>query len=308
MSSKRNITKFTLEKLTKERIYIWASDYSKNTGEGKLARLFVEDVKKEKKLIIKINKKNNYSNYRYIYPFIGILYCWKHFLQGRKICYVNYLPLWNFFIFLLLPPNTILGPITGGAKFSKYNKINFYFRKFCFPIFYKISQQFLLIRSSEIIFSTDLLKKYLSKKILKISKLNFVINQISIQKNKKYKKNIDFLLYYRKHKNKKSFFPYDFVKKIALTKYKTFVVGDRLNIKNIKNLGFLKNENIKKLQSRSRFTLAPGENIYSFFTIECLSNGVTILIDKKYKRQIKFFKNKFLTIDFDKLNEFSNFK
>ena len=302
------MTKYTLEKLNKKRIYIWASDYSKNTGEGKLARLFIEELKKKKNLTIRINKKTKCANYRYIYPFIGILYCWKYFLQGKKAGYINYLPLWNFLIFLLLPPNTILGPITGGAKFSKYNKINFYFRKFCFPIFYKISQQFLLIRSKEIIFSTDLLKKYLSKNILKRSKLNFVINQLSVQKNLKYKKNIDFLLYYRKHKNKKSFFPYDFVKKIALTKYKIFVVGDKLNIKNIKNLGFLKNTDIKKLQLRSKFTLASGENIYSFFTIECLSNGVTILIDKKYKRQIKFFKNKFLTIDFDKLNEFSNFK
>ncbi len=302
------MTKFTLEKLTKERVHVWASDYSKNTGEGKLARLFIEDLKKKQNLIIKINKKTNYANYRYIYPFIGILYCWKHFLCGKKIGYLNYLPLWNFLIFILLPPNTILGPITGGAKFSKYNKINFYFRRFCFPIFYKISQHFLLIRSSEIIFSTDLLKEYLSKKILNKSQLNFVINQISIQKNLKYKKNIDFLLYYRKHKNKKSFFPYEFVKKIALAKYKIFVVGDKLEIKNIKNLGFLKNINIKKLQLRSKFTLASGENIYSFFTIECLSNGVTILIDKKYKKQIKFFKNKFLTIDFIKLNEFSNFK
>ena len=300
------MTKFTLEKLTKEKIHIWACDYSKNTGEGKLARLFVEDLLKKRDFIIKINKKTKFSNYRYLYPFIGILYCWKHFLLGKKICYINYLPLWNFLIFLLLPPNTLLGPITGGAKFSKYSISNFYFRKFFFPIFYKISQQFLLIRSSQIIFSTDLLKKYLSKSILRKSKLNFAINQINMQKQYNYKKNIDLLLYYRKHKNKKSFFPYNFVKKIALTKYKIFVVGDKLNIRNIKNLGFLRNENIKKLQSRSRFTLASGENIYSFFTIECLSNGVTILVDKKYKRQIKFFKNKFLTIDYNKLNKFSD--
>ena len=259
-------------------------------------------------MAIKINKKTYFANHRYIYPLIGILYCWKHFLLDRKIAYINYLPLWNFLIFLLLPPGTILGPITGGAKFSKYNKINFYFRKLCFPFFYKISQQFLLIRSSKIVFSTDLLKKYLSNKILKRSELNFVINRIKIKKDIKYKKNIDLLLYYRKHKNKKTFFPYDFVNKIALTKCKIFVVGDKLNIKNIKNLGFIKNENIKKLQSRSKFTLASGENIYSFFTIECLLFGVKILVDKKYKKQIKFFKKKFFTIDFNKINKFSDFK
>ena len=32
---------------------------------------------------------------------------------------MNYLPLWNPLLFILMPPNTILGPITGGSKFLK---------------------------------------------------------------------------------------------------------------------------------------------------------------------------------------------
>ena len=31
------------------------------------------------------------------------------------ICYVNFLPLWNFFLFMFLPKQTILGPITGSV-------------------------------------------------------------------------------------------------------------------------------------------------------------------------------------------------
>ena len=291
--------------MIKKELHFWACDYSKNSGEGKLARLFVKSL--EKKERGSLNKKNNLLKYKYFSPLFGVFYCWKNYLLGKKVGYVNYLPLWNFLLFMLLPPKTILGPVTGGAKFSTYNKLNYYFRKVAFPVLYKISQLFLLLRSNEIIFSTDLLKKYLLKKILKKSKFNFVINQINFEKEINYKKNIDFLLYYRKHKNKKTFFPYNFVKKISLSNYKICVVGDKLNIKNIKNLGFLQNNSIKKLQCRSKFTLASGENIYSLFTIECLANGVKILIDKKYKNQIKFYKEKFLIVDFNKLSQLSKF-
>ena len=33
--------------------------------------------------------------------------------------YLNYLPLWNFLIFILLPPKTLLGPITGGSQIQR---------------------------------------------------------------------------------------------------------------------------------------------------------------------------------------------
>ena len=89
--------------------------------------------------------------------------------------------------------------------------------------------------------------------------------------------------------------------------YNICVVGDKLNIKNIKNLGFLQNNKIEKLQYRSKFTLASGENIYSLFTIECLANGVKILIDKKYNNQIKFYRKKFLVVDFNRINQLSKF-
>ena len=303
----RYLKKSLLEKLTKKQLHLWVCDYSKNSGEGKLARLFIKNLKDKEKVIVKINKRNNLLRYKYFSPLLGIIYCWKHYLLGKKIGYINYLPLWNFVLFILLPPKTILGPITGGAKFSKYNIFNYYFRRILFPIFYKISQLFLIFRSNKIIFSTDLLKKYLFNRISEKSKFNFAITQINIKKNFNLKKNIDFLLYYREHKNKKTFFPYNFIKKISLANYNICVVGDKLHIKNIKNLGFLKNKSIEKLQSRSKFTIASGENIYSLFTIECLANGIKILIDKEYKNQIKFYKSRFLVINFNKINQLSKF-
>jgi len=79
-------------------------------------------------------------------------------------------------------------------------------------------------------------------------------------------------------------------------------------MKKIKNYGFLKNKVVNKLQARTRFTITTGENIYSIFTIECLSNGVKILIDNKLNKQIKFFKERFILTDFNKTNKFLNYK
>jgi hypothetical protein len=115
-------------------------------------------------------------------------------------------------------------------------------------------------------------------------------------------------LYYRKHINKESFFPNKFIRKIAASGIKISVIGDKLNIKNIKNHGYLKNTEVQKLQSLSKFTIVSGENIYSIFTVECLLNDVKILIDKKYYNQTSFLKKQFTIIDFDNINTFLNLK
>ena len=116
--------------MNKVDLFIWANDYSSNTGEGRLARNFISFLKKEyPRNLIKIKtpqkqflianskikqnytiKKNNFFN-KYFTFILGIFYLWSK--RKNRIVYINYLPLWNFLIFLLLPKKTILGPITG---------------------------------------------------------------------------------------------------------------------------------------------------------------------------------------------------
>ena len=269
--------------MTKKKIILWACDYSSESGEGNLSRKFVKKNFINKKIrVISYNKKN-ILNYKYISPFIGIFYCWKYYLKGNKVGYLNYLPLWNFLIFLLLPPKTIIGPITGGAKFNNLNIINYLIRKFIFPVFFYISNILINIRFKNIVFSTDLLKSHLIKKIKKKSQFNFVFQDFKF--NKKIKKNIDFLIYYRLHKNKNSFFNYDFITKLVESKFKIYIVGDNLNIKGVKNLGYVKNKYLKRLQASSKFTISSEENIYSLFILECISNHVKVLVNSNNKKK-----------------------
>ena len=286
-------------------LYCWACDLSENTGEGRLANLFIEEKKIHNHIKyisvknIQIKNKNilKFLNYKYLSPFIGIFFCWFFFLKKKQVAFINYLPFWNIFLFMLLPPRTIFGPITGGANFRK-DKINI-IRKYIFPIFYKISEFFIYLRSKKIIYSTDLLKPYLNNKTIINSDFNYIFN---IKKKKiNYVKNIDFLIYYRKHKNKESFFPYKFIKKIISLNFRINIVGDYLNYSSVINHGYINNKLLNRLLSRTNYTIASNENLYSIFTMECINNGVKIIINKNEKNKIKFYKKNFIAVDYNKI-------
>ena len=161
--------------------------------QNKLVReILLENLLKKilirKKIKINTLKLDDYLNHKYIAPYIGIISCWKHYFKGYSVGYINFLPLWNFLIFFLLPPRTILGPITGGALYNKSNVINYLIRKIVFPFFYKFSELILIIRfKKKLIFSTELLKQYLSKKIIRKSSFNFVLKNLIFKKKKKIK-------------------------------------------------------------------------------------------------------------------------
>lgn len=293
-------------------LYCWACDLSKNTGEGRLANLFIKQKKIHNHIkylsteTIGVKNKNilKFLNLKYLSPFIGIFFCWFFFLKKKKIAFINYLPFWNIFLFILLPPKTIFGPITGGASFRK-DKINI-IRKYIFPILYKISEIFIYLRSKRIIFSTDLLKKYLNNKTIIKSDFNYIFN--IKEKKINCRKDINFLIYYRKHKNKVSFFPYKFIKKLISLNFRINIVGDYLNYPSVINHGYINNKLLNRLLSRTIYTIASSENLYSVFTMECINNGVKIIINKNEKNKIKFFKKNFIVTDYNKIFKLESLK
>ena len=286
--------------------FFWACDYNNSSGEGKLARLFIEyneQMYNYKFYRIKI-PKNLFLNHKYILPILGIIYCWLYYFKKKDVYYVNYLPFWNILLFIFMPPRTKFGPITGGAAIAN-NKSN-YIRKNIFPILYKISEFFIDIRN-HYLFSTELLKKNLSKKIIKKSKFNFVFKIIG-RKKLIQKKNIDFLIYNRNHPNKKSLELKKIIKKLILYDFDVRVIGDRINFNKIKNYGYISNYKVKKLLEKTYFTFLSEENTYSIFILECIENNVKILVGNKILKNIKYFKNSFCEFNSNKIIEINNLK
>lgn len=280
---------------------IWACDFFSTTGEGKLARLYIENQKIFLKSKINNKIKLSFLNQKYISPFFGIIFCWYFFIRGKQVYYINYLPLWNFFIFLLLPPRTKIGPITGGANYKKS-----YIRKHIFPVFYNISQMIIYCRFNRIHFSTELLKKNLFNSIKNISSYNYILKYLKKKEPKK--KKIDFLIYFREHKNKKDFFDNKIIKKLLILNFKIYVFGDILKINGVINLGKLNNEQVNKYLSITRYSIASGENLLSFFTIECINNNVKILINTN-KNNINYkLKNNFINTYYNSINFWKNLK
>ena len=176
--------------MTTNKIVFWASDYSDKSGEGKLALLFVNRLKKYNKnnktkliksIFTKTNKKGNKIFFSsWIHKYLGSIYgagnLWYYYFRGYKTCYLNYLPLWNFLIFLFLPPNSILGPIPGSVSRSN----SFFLKK----VLERISVPIIKLRYKKVIFSNNFypidstkqkkaLKEILQKAKIKTKKNHF---------------------------------------------------------------------------------------------------------------------------------------
>ena len=267
-------------------LYCWACDFSSNRGEGILARHYIISLSriKKKKIFVKtpyadyyifngILKKNktetinqhklNFNFFEdYFYPFIGIFYLWINYLKRRGICYLNFLPLWNIFLFLFLPPKTHLGPITGFIFKRKIIGFSFFLRKYLNNFLFKVSLIFLFLRQNKIYFSTDLLKSLINKKYKNKVFFNYLLNLMNIKKNIK-KKNIDFLIYNRNYSVKNNLLRDKLLKILSKINLKISVIGDHLLFKDVKNLGFFCK---KYYRSKKKFlAICIEEHFYIFY-------------------------------------------
>lgn len=303
---------------------IWASNLSAKTGEGILARKFLEffleinkisncKIKTYEQEFILTNKKNfpkiierNNFTHKYFGPLYGVLYL----LLNRKknIIFANYLPLWNFLIFLFLPSNTILGPITGGVYNGKSKSINFFIRKHIFPILYRISVFIIYYKFKKVIFSNSILKSYVPKKFFNKTLFNFVLVNFHTMKtydkyNKK-KKDYDFIFYNNNHETKYDKDRLEIINKLSI-KYKICVVGDFYDNINVVNLGYVQRKIVYKLLSQSKIAINSSENFYSLFAIDSVNCGAKLLYDINSSKYYKNISNYYFPF---KLNLVSNNK
>ena len=289
--------KFYNENISNDKVYAWYCDASNNRGEGKLLRLFLNSkYKKNQVIICSFNKQQKLDDFKldskkktdnlslsftqsYIYPFIGLLWCWKKFLLRQKYAYVNFLPLWNTILIAFLPPNTILGPITGSLYNGKVINLKTFVRKFLIPILYYINSRILFLRK-DLIFSTSMLKKFLPKKMIENADFDFIEKTINVEKYNT-AKDIDLIIYYRKYDTKSN----EIIEKLVDFSIKKnlnyFYFGDKINNVCEKYLGILPNTEVHEFLKRSKFSFITEENVLSIFATECINQGVNLFISKE---------------------------
>lgn len=312
-------------KLNEKNIFCWITELNSNQGEGILGSMFINsliqnfpniEIKTFRKKIfiknqddlsnnLKIDENLNKSFFdKYLVPILGILYCWGAFLKKKRVIYVNYVPLWNFLIFALVPPKTYFGPITGAMFKGEIKNIEHFTRRYFLPFFYKISLNILKLRGQKLFFSTENLKEILDENTIKKSRFNFFLNGFDNSTYAKEKKQIDMVIYFRLYSSKNS----EVLKNIALElcdKFKIYIVGDEINDERIKNLGKIKRPELINILSKTKFSILSSENFSSLFARDCIEKNVSIFYDKNnFVPSIILDQNqhKLFSLDFSDLN------
>jgi hypothetical protein len=298
--------------------YCWASDLSQTSGEGKLSLMFLKHVNQysKKKIVCYSNSgkglfyknklkliypqrknKNNFYN-NYIKVFFGIFLMWYYFFKKKKIIYIGFLPLWNFLIFLLLPPKVILGPITGNINNPK--KFFGFFNVRVFIILFSYISIFILkIKKKNFFFAHENLylkfKKYLPNKIL----YNYQLLYFKKSKKNLSKKN-NLLIYNRDHSSKNISY---IIKNLLNEKLFTeiAIVGARIKKKNFKNLGYLEHKKLMNVLRKYRYSLVSDENFFSFFVLDAISSNMKLIFNSERYKLNKY--NYFSGIEFIKLKK-----
>ena len=304
---------------TKHTTYIWSCEFEKSSGEGLLANEFIKYYIKfninskiiletpyfkyfisKGKIIKKFNcKKNILLNYKYFSPFFGVAKIIRQSYFADSVIYLNYLPIWNFLLFLLLPAKTILGPITGSDVKNKINSINQVFRYILLSFFIFFSKKIIKKKFRNIIFSTNLIKKINLIYYIK----NFSLIYLSSKNNRsKVFKDIDLVYYFRNHSNKFLKEEIYLLHKLIKLKFKILFCGDSLDkfskLK-INSLGYVPEAKLTTLLDRCKFVIAPLENPHSFFVQKSILSNVHIIFRKSQMKFIKNIYKSYSVIDFD---------
>ena len=316
----------------------WACEINTNQGEGKLAQNFLSYLSLKKSLSIDVKTLNNkikilngklvfshkesftsknHLNFfeKYISPFVGLIYLWSNFLIGRKVIYTNFLPLWNFLIFLFLPPKTILGPITGTTKINSQRLIERFLRKYIMPLTFKISIAIINIRKLNTLFATESLKEIVQDNINSKIYYNFSLNELALNKNLNSKtfeeRKYDFCIYYREHPNKNDFFLKQFINQFTknFPNRKMIIFGDNPECKssnNIEYFGIVDNKVVLNYLNNTKFSIVSDETHFSFFMLDCLMNDVNIFYNKRkidFDEKLNNLVSKTHPINFENLEE-----
>ena len=160
-----------------------ACNFDPNTGEGRLAHLFIEQMglKAELGKLICFVPKSKSRDLNVpgskIFKYCSVyLWLWSIILRYRmcsntEMLILNYLPIWNFITFLLVPASAQLAPITGSSAINlnhlyaaPYQRIlQVIIRNFLLVYLSKLSSHIIKLRGLSLKPATPFVSKYLHR-------------------------------------------------------------------------------------------------------------------------------------------------
>ncbi len=304
-------------------ILCWAIEFDNLGGEGILARSFIIKlstvtnkkifvitpskiflIKKSRVISLKRKNRSNISmqrsknlfKQRFLYPIEGILIL----LLNRRFedrLYLNYLPLWQFPIFLMsVLCKFKLGPIVGGIfKESKYRTISRNFlRVHLMKVFYFISVLIIKIFNIKVIAANSSIDKFLKGFSIfpAVSSINLLPSQNNIFEEE-ILRDIDIVFYYRNHDSK---YPNE-TKKISKyfsdLGYKVFIFGEKFESKKINHLGYIDRNELIDIFRRSKVFINLADNPENLTVFDAISQNcfVVNILEMKLKSDLIYVCN-----------------
>ena len=284
-----------------------ACDLEPNSGEGRLARLYmlnrygqkIERVRSESVVftepgdIVTPMPVSGPRWRRAIPAYIWLL--WQviqlHFVRKGNVVVLNYLPLWNVFFFLLVPKTVTLAPITGGGRVNTRHlgvsgwqrvlvKLT---RNTLIPFLYKISA--LVIRSRSLVVKpatpavnealgyNDLSPRFIETDPLSILAADSLSSRT--------KRSVDAIAYIGPHLLKNSWLTIQVMNSLASAGFKVILIGpaflDHKINDDVDHYFNADHNTVLHLMSISRTMLSLSLEQAGFFSFEAAASGCVVL-------------------------------
>ena len=207
--------------MTSERLIV-ACDFQESSGEGRLARGFLDisgiDMNKSKVVTYvedhkSAEKSGNCSGLRGIFRYLApYLWLWKTLRcpenhHYEEMVVLNYLPIWNFITFLLVPSSAKLAPITGSPPVnlkhihaSKISKLRYFIlRNIILVMLSFVSASIIRLRNLKVLPATPFVSKYLHSEQSSYLFVSAVVKTATNSQQNKCKKIYDLIAYTNEH-------------------------------------------------------------------------------------------------------------
>ena len=288
-------------------LLILACDLRVTSGEGRLALLHLKNLENrlkknhrcgsfQLKKSQKILSPNPRSDIRFVHS--TLCYCWLLFhitrlriLGAENVFVLNYLPLWNFFFFLIVPKTFNLGPITGGGLVNdrhlsasiREKRLLQITRNILIPFLYELSSFIIRLRSLAVKPATQSVANKLNLKSTLPRAIE--IDDTPFEAEKLHTKNrlrsIDFVSYVGDHPLKNTALTVLVLNRLAAIGYNVHLIGSvsvktDINIK-VNYHSVLPHKDVVDILRRSRCVFSLSLEEAGFFTFEAAVLGCLIL-------------------------------
>ena len=207
--------------MTSERLIV-ACDFQETSGEGRLARGFLDILGiniHDSKVVTYVEDHKSaekcgdwsalHGIFRYLAPY---LWLWKTLRSPenrhyKEMVVLNYLPIWNFITFLVVPSFAKLAPITGSPPVnlkhihaSKISKLRYFIlRNVIMVMLSFLSASIIRLRNLQVLPATPFVSKYLHSEQSRYLFVSAVVKAATSSQKNKRKKIYDLIAYTNEH-------------------------------------------------------------------------------------------------------------